>query len=46
MKETRGICDNTVCQICQQEMSFGRIQRHIKSKHKNILIEIDGDYWH
>jgi len=36
MKETRGICDNTICQICQQEMSFGRIQRHIKSKHKNI----------
>lgn len=32
----KGNCELIKCQICQEEMSFGRIQRHIKTKHENI----------
>jgi very-short-patch-repair endonuclease len=32
----KGNCDLVKCQICQQEMSFGRIKRHIKAQHKDI----------
>jgi very-short-patch-repair endonuclease len=31
--------ENVICQICKQEMSFGRIKRHISSNHKEILLE-------
>lgn len=31
--------ENVICQICKQEMSFGRIKRHISSNHKDILLE-------
>jgi very-short-patch-repair endonuclease len=33
----KGSCDIVKCQICNQEMSFGRIKRHIKSKHIEII---------
>jgi len=32
----RGNCNLIRCQICQTEMSFGRIQRHIKIQHREI----------
>lgn len=35
----KGNCDLVICQICEQEMSFGRIKRHISSRHKEITIE-------
>ena len=35
----KGNCDLVKCQICQQEMSFGRIKRHISSRHKEISVE-------
>lgn len=31
--------ENVECQICKQEMSFGRIKRHIESRHKEISLE-------
>ncbi len=39
----KGFCKDVICQICNQEMSFGRIKRHIKSRHKSISIE---NYFH
>lgn len=35
----KGNCDLVKCQMCQQEMSFGRIKRHISSRHKDISVE-------
>lgn len=35
----KGNCDLVKCQICNQEMSFGRIKRHIKTQHKNINVD-------
>jgi predicted nucleic acid-binding Zn ribbon protein len=35
----KGNCDLIKCQICQQEMSFGRIKRHIKVQHKDINVD-------
>jgi very-short-patch-repair endonuclease len=35
----KGKTDNVICQICNTEMAFGRIKRHIKSKHTDIKIE-------
>ena len=35
----KGNCDLVECQICKQEMSFGRIKRHISSRHKEITVE-------
>jgi predicted nucleic acid-binding Zn ribbon protein len=35
----KGNCDLVKCQICQQEMSFGRIKRHINTQHKNITVD-------
>ena len=35
----KGKTDNVICQICNTEISFGRIKRHIKVNHKEILIE-------
>jgi very-short-patch-repair endonuclease len=39
MKENRGNCSLLECQICQQEMSFGRIKSHIKARHKEITVD-------
>jgi len=42
----KGNCDLVKCQLCQQEMSFGRIKRHISSKHKKITIDqYIKNYW-
>ena len=42
----KGNCDLVKCQICQQEMSFGRIKRHISSRHKETSVEIYiKQYW-
>ena len=35
----KGNCDIVKCQICEQEMSFGRIKNHIKVQHKNINVD-------
>jgi very-short-patch-repair endonuclease len=36
----KGNCEIVKCQLCNQEMSFGRIKRHISSKHKeNITVD-------
>jgi very-short-patch-repair endonuclease/predicted nucleic acid-binding Zn ribbon protein len=35
----KGNCSLVICQICNQEMSFGRIKRHISIKHKEITID-------
>ena len=35
----KGNCDIVKCQICEQEMSFGRIKNHIKVQHKNITVD-------
>lgn len=35
----KGKCKEVKCQICNQKMSFGRIKRHINSKHKNITVD-------
>jgi very-short-patch-repair endonuclease len=35
----KGNCDLVICQICNQEMSFGRIKRHINIQHKNITVD-------
>jgi len=35
----KGNCSTVICQICKEEMSFGRIKRHIKTQHTNILVE-------
>lgn len=35
----KGNCEIVKCQICQEEMSFGRIKRHIKTQHSQIKIE-------
>lgn len=35
----KGNCELVECQICNQEMSFGRIKRHITSQHKNITVD-------
>ena len=35
----KGICDLVKCQICNQEMSFGRIKRHINTQHKKITVD-------
>ena len=35
----KGNCEVVTCQICNQEMSFGRIKRHIKIQHKNVNID-------
>lgn len=42
----KGNCDLVICQICNQEMSFGRIKRHISSKHKDITVDqYIKNYW-
>jgi len=35
----KGNCDLVKCQLCQQEMSFGRIKRHITIQHKEITVD-------
>lgn len=35
----KGKCDLIICQVCNQEMSFGRIKSHIKARHKEITVE-------
>jgi very-short-patch-repair endonuclease len=35
----KGNCDLVKCQICNQEMSFGRVKRHVSSKHKEITVD-------
>jgi len=35
----KGKCNLVRCQICNQEMSFGRIKNHINSQHKNITVD-------
>lgn len=35
----KGNCDIIKCQICDKEMSFGRIKRHISSQHKEITVD-------
>lgn len=35
----KGNCDSIKCQICEQNMSFGRIKNHIKVQHKNITVD-------
>lgn len=35
----QGNCENVICQICNKEMSFGRIKRHVKARHKEIPIQ-------
>jgi hypothetical protein len=35
----KGKCDLVECQICKQEMSFGRIKRHISSNHKDLTVD-------
>lgn len=35
----KGNCDLIECQVCRQEMSFGRIKRHILIQHKNITVD-------
>lgn len=35
----KGNCELVKCQICQQEMSFGRIKRHVSSHHNEITLE-------
>jgi len=35
----KGNCDLVICQICNQEMSFGRIKRHIKVQHEYISVD-------
>jgi len=35
----KGNCINVKCQICNLEISFGRIKRHINIKHKEITLE-------
>jgi very-short-patch-repair endonuclease/predicted nucleic acid-binding Zn ribbon protein len=35
----KGNCDLVKCQVCDQEMSFGRIKRHITAQHKNITVD-------
>lgn len=35
----KGNCDIVKCQICKQEMSFGRIKRHISSQHQEITVD-------
>ena len=39
VKIMKGNCDLIKCQVCNQEMSFGRIKRHITSQHKNITVD-------
>jgi very-short-patch-repair endonuclease/predicted nucleic acid-binding Zn ribbon protein len=42
----RGECDLVICQICDQEMSFGRIKRHISTKHKETTVDqYVKEYW-
>ena len=42
----KGNCDLVVCQICNQEMSFGRVKRHISSRHKEITVDqYVKNYW-
>lgn len=46
IKYMKGNCDLIVCQICNQEMSFGRIKRHISSRHKEITVDqYVKNYW-
>jgi very-short-patch-repair endonuclease len=35
----KGNCSLIKCQLCQQEMSFGRIKSHIKARHKEITVD-------
>ena len=35
----KGSCNLIECQICNQNMSFGRIKRHISTKHKEVKID-------
>jgi very-short-patch-repair endonuclease len=35
----KGNCDLVKCQVCEQEMSFGRIKNHIKARHKTISVD-------
>ena len=42
----KGKCDLVKCQLCNQEMSFGRIKRHISSQHKEITVDqYIKNYW-
>jgi len=36
---SKGNCSLVKCQMCEQEMSFGRIKNHIKVQHKNITVD-------
>lgn len=35
----KGKCSNVICQICNKEMSFGRIKSHVKSRHQDITLD-------
>lgn len=35
----KGNCDLVKCQLCNKEMSFGRIKNHIKARHKEITVD-------
>jgi very-short-patch-repair endonuclease len=42
----KGNCDLIKCQVCNQEMSFGRIKRHINIQHKEITVnQYIQKYW-
>jgi len=35
----KGKCDLVKCQLCNKEMSFGRIKNHIKARHKETTVD-------
>jgi very-short-patch-repair endonuclease len=35
----KGKCDLVKCQLCNKEMSFGRIKNHVKARHKEITVD-------
>lgn len=35
----KGNCNKVICQLCDKEMSFGRIKRHISSKHNDYTLD-------
>jgi hypothetical protein len=39
IKYMKGDYELIECQICNQEIPFGRIKRHITSQHKNITVD-------
>jgi very-short-patch-repair endonuclease len=35
----KGKCDLVKCQLCNKEMSFGRIKNHVKARHKETTVD-------